>query len=120
MIRLDTLEIVKGAESSELEEFAAAELKRYLHMLFAHDVEISANLPEGKIPVVLIGNPETNPVIGELGLDEDWPQTSDQSIILKSLSVDDRPVWLVGGGSPAATLWAVYGLVERLDVLAQI
>ena len=116
MIELRALNIVKGQESPELEGFAAAELGRYLRILFGHDVGILGKLPKENIPLVLLGNPETNPVIGELGLDKDWPQTTDQGFILKSLSVDDRTIWLVGGGSPAATLWAVYGLIEKLGV----
>ena len=41
---------------------------------------------------------------------------SDQGVVLKHVNGGGRPLWLIGGGSPVATLWAVYELVERLGV----
>src|SRR5207247_2713062 len=41
---------------------------------------------------------------------------SGQGIVLKRTTVDGKPALVIGGGSPAATLWAVYELVERWGV----
>ncbi|HTL30670.1 MAG TPA: hypothetical protein VL282_15670, partial [Tepidisphaeraceae bacterium] len=60
----------------------------------------------------LIGNPETNPIIPKI----DFPKVSDQGIVLKSIELNGHPAIIVGGGSPRATLWAVYDLVERWGV----
>lgn len=116
MVELETIQIIRGTQISEVEEFAVKELQRYLRMLFSRELAVSNKIPDKKTPLILIGNPKTNPVLGNLDLATHWPQASDQGVVLKYVLSDNRPVWLVGGGSPAATLWAVYELIERLGV----
>src|SRR5205823_4651556 len=41
---------------------------------------------------------------------------SDQGIVLRRAEFQKRPALIVGGGSPRATLWAVYELAERWGV----
>jgi hypothetical protein len=41
---------------------------------------------------------------------------SPQALLLRRTEFRERPALVVGGGSPAATLWAVYELVERWGV----
>ena len=113
---LETAHIVVAPSSPDLERFAASELERYLMMLFGRNIPITDGVPDGEGPLVLIGSPATNPAMAELGVSHRWPSTSEQSIVLKDLAGHGRPVYLVGGGSPQATLWAVYELVERFGV----
>src|SRR5207244_2278313 len=60
----------------------------------------------------LVGSPLSNPLIGKA----EFPAVSDQGIVLKSARVNQRPALILGGGSPRATLWAVYAAVERWGV----
>ncbi len=113
---LATLEILIGADAPEVERFAANELRRYLQMLFGRDISITAGPAPADTPLALIGSPETNPAIAALGLESEWPELSDQGLVVKSLNAGGQPVWLIGGGAPPATLWAVYELVEQLGV----
>ena len=113
---LETAHITVGPRTPDLERFSADELDRYLRMLFGRSIPIRDRVPEGGTPLILMGSPATNPAMAELGVSHQWPSTSEQSIVLKDLSGQSRPMYLVGGGSPPATLWAVYELVERLGV----
>ena len=45
-----------------------------------------------------------------------WPRVTDQTIVLQSFQYDGHSGLIVGGGSPAATLWAVYELGYRYGV----
>jgi alpha-glucuronidase len=47
---------------------------------------------------------------------EVMPALSDQGFVLRTAEVNGHPGLLVIGGSPVATLWGVYELVERLGV----
>ena len=115
LTHLDRLQIVAGHEAPELEGLAALELQRYLRMLYGVTIPV-ASVPDAQTPLVLVGSPSTNPTYEGLGLAQQWPGASEQGIVLKRLNGGGRPVWLVGGGSPVATLWAVYEFVERMGV----
>ncbi|MGY8643118.1 MAG: hypothetical protein ACKVJU_18725 [Verrucomicrobiales bacterium] len=93
--------IVTGEKPEALEKHAAEELAGLLKTLFQAEAEISASVPEGAKNVILLGNAETNPAIPK----PEWPAViSDQGHVLKST----KDGLIVGGGSPVATLWAVY------------
>lgn len=91
-----------GRAAPELERFAAAELCRYLEPLFGILVQPTTGVPITARAIILIGKPPA-PV-------------SDQGIVFHRTEVQGRPALIVGGGSPRATLWAVYELVERWGV----
>ena len=116
MIEIDTFQIVIGQTASQLEQFAASELQRYIRMLFSHDVLIVDKRPVAKMPLVVMGNPSTNDAFAQFDLDHQWPRVSAQGIVRKRVVTNGQPVWMVGGGSPVATLWAVYDLVEQFGV----
>ena len=59
--------------------------------------------------IFLIGSPATNPLIAS------FPKVSDQGIVIRS-AAGSVPTVIVGGGSPKATLWAVYELAEHWGV----
>jgi hypothetical protein len=110
---MDNLRIVVGPEAPELERYAATELQRYLRMLFGATVPVTDDA-SGTAPLVLIGSPNTNPAIARDRLGHGWPSISAQGIVLKGTVA--QGTWAVGGGSPVATMWAAYELVERLGV----
>jgi len=65
---------------------------------------------------LLLGSPQTNPVVRTaLGADG-WPHITDQGIVLKHVKLDGKPGLVIGGGSTRACLWAVYELAERWGV----
>jgi hypothetical protein len=89
----------------DIERFAATELQRYLRLLHA-------DLPT----TFLVGSPKTNPAVRQALDDSGWPSVGEQTIVLKRATLDGKAVFVVGGGSPRATLWAVYELVQRWGV----
>ena len=111
---MDDLRIVVGPNAPALERFAASELQRYLRILFGPTVPVVEDAAGRPAHAVLIGSPQTNPAIASSGLARGWPSTSDQGIVLRGGAAEQT--WAVGGGSPVATMWAVYELVERLGV----
>lgn len=102
--------VVVGPQAPKLEQFAAKELKTQLQQLFDADVIVTDKTPATAEHLVLLGSPTTNPAMQKLA--GKWPKLSDQGHVLRSV---DRTL-LVGGGSPAATLWAVYELGHRFGM----
>jgi hypothetical protein len=100
--------VVVGENASELERFAASELCGYLDKLFGLNVQPTTKL-ESSAGVFLIGNATSNPFI------KTFPKVGDQGIVIERLE-GATPTLIVGGGSPRATMWAVYELAERWGV----
>lgn len=110
-----TLHIVTGPDAPKLERFAAEELAGQFQRLFQARTTITETVPAGSDPLVLLGSPQTNPAIAKT-LGTGWPKLSPQGHLLKSTTLGDRVALVVGGGSPVATLWAVYELDHRFGV----
>lgn len=108
----DTVAVVAGPGAPELDRFAASELCGYLETLFGLHVRPTTTIPADVTSVFLIGNPTTNPLISK----ETFPSVSDQGFVLRSVKSGQISRMIVGGGSPMATMWAVYDLVERWGV----
>ena len=108
--------ILVGPQPHELEQYAAHELAGYLEKLFHIATPPSTESKGNPTTLLLLGNPETNPVVAAALGPDAWPGESDQSIVLKRTNVNGTPALIVGGGSPAATLWAVYELAEYWGV----
>ena len=108
----ESVAVVTGTDAPELERFAARELCGYLEKLFDLQVQPSTAIPARTRNVFLIGSPETNPLIAK----NSFPEVSDQGFVLRTGQSRSRAELIVGGGSPRATLWAVYDLVERWGV----
>jgi len=105
-----------GPHPSDLESYAANELTGYLDKLFQIEVlPVSQRFAAADV-ILLVGTPATNPAIAQALGTETWPEVSDQGIVLKRARVDGKPALIIGGGSPVATMWAVYELVERWGV----
>ena len=107
--------VVVGPEAPKLERFAADELERQFRQLFDAEVTVAGRPPAGVDHLVLVGRPATNPAVAEAAGDR-WPKLSDQGHVLRSVKFGDRTALVVGGGSPVATLWAVYELGHHFGV----
>lgn len=112
-----SVRIVTGPDAPKLERFAAEELGTQLGRLFQATTTVTDTVPPGSDPVILLGSPKTNPAIAQT-IGTNWPKLSEQGHLLKSVKLGDRPALLVGGGSPVATLWAVYELDHQFGVRA--
>jgi len=105
-----------GSSAPELERFAATELCGYLDRLFGIQTRPSTSVPGNSQGLFLIGSPETNPTIKQAMARNPFPKVSDQGIVLQREQLLKHQALIVGGGSPRATLWAVYELAERWGV----
>lgn len=108
--------VVVGPNAGELERFAADQLCEYLDKLYKIKVRPGSEIPGFAEIILLVGSPETNPAIREAVATETWPKLSDQGLVLKRFKASGKEVLIIGGGSPRATLWAVYELVEGWGV----
>ncbi|MCL6505187.1 MAG: hypothetical protein K6T86_21135 [Pirellulales bacterium] len=105
--------IVVGPQSHELVRLAAHELASQLERLYRTEVQIADAIPADTRALVLVGSPQDNPAIAA-AMEGRWPQLSQQGLLLRS--IPEPPALVVGGGSPRATLWAVYELGRRLGI----
>ena len=110
------VDVVVGSTAPELERFAAQELCDYLAKLYGIRTHPSRHLTIGAEAVFLIGSPETNSAVRQALGESGFGEVTDQGLVLKRTQWKERPALVVGGGSPRATLWAVYDLVERWGV----
>ena len=107
-VAAESVHIVIDDQAPALEKFAAQELKTIITRLSAAEVTISARQPSPVTSrVIFLGSPQTNPAIRQQ-FKKNWPRLSDQGIVIRTLA--NQKGTLVGGGSPRATLWAVYEL----------
>ncbi|MBI1916776.1 MAG: hypothetical protein HYS12_18880 [Planctomycetes bacterium] len=109
------IDVVIGPDAPRLERFAARELTDQLRKLFDARVQVSEKVPTSAEHLILLGSPATNPAVKEIAGDR-WPKLTDQGHLLRSVSQGDRRALLVGGGSPVATLWAVYELGHHFGI----
>ena len=103
--------VIVGESATELERYAAEELCGYLETLFGVVCRPTTDPPEEAGCLFLVGTAETNPAGAGV-----FPELSDQGILLRRTEYRGIPELIVGGGSPRATLWAVYELAERWGV----
>jgi hypothetical protein len=108
--------VVMGTTAPELERFAASELCHYLEKLFGIRTEPTTKLSNSTKMFILLGTPETNGALKQITAKQTFPKLTDQGIVLRRTEFVKRPTLIVGGGSPRATLWAVYELAERWGV----
>jgi hypothetical protein len=114
------LAVVVGADAPQLERYAADELAGQFRKLFPQlELSVTSEVPTDAKQIILVGSPSTNAAVGG-NISSAWPKLTDQGILLHSVKKDPadakRQVLVVGGGSPVATLWAVYELGHRLGI----
>ncbi len=101
--------VIIGQNAPELDKFAASELCEYLDKLFGIKVVPSTTYDPSAKAIFLVGNSDSNSLI------KDFPKVSDQGVVIRRVK-GTTPTLVVGGGSPRATMWAVYELAERWGV----
>lgn len=102
----EKVDVVVGADAPALEQFAARELAEIMKRVLGCDANVVNTFTTDATQRVVVGSSKTLPA----GLQR-LPALSAlkaQSQLIESVRINDRPVWLVAGGSPQATLWAVY------------
>src|SRR5262249_23297328 len=107
--------LVVGGNAPKLELFAADELTAQWKQLFSAEVSRARAIPAGKKYVVVLGSPATNPAFAAV-MEGKWPQPSDQAHIVKTVQHQGNDLLVIGGGSPVATLWAVYETGYRFGI----
>ena len=115
-------EIVVGASAGEGAKYAAIELQKYLHALSGADIGIT---PDGQSTSqssqqtwILIGGPDQNRLVKQAvdaGL-TGFPGLKSDGFVLKTYHLGQRPVVVAGGNDDAATMYAVFELVNQLGV----
>jgi hypothetical protein len=110
------LAVILGPRADERERHAAEQLCEYLDKLFGIKVRPTTGLPRSADVGLLLGSPATNPAVARALGTAGWPRVSDQGLVLKRAHLDGKPVFVIGGGSPRATMWAVFELVEQWGV----
>lgn len=107
--------VIVGRSAGPLELHAASELRKYLRSLYGLDAPLENSIDPGYDGYLIVGDPSSNPATGA-ALKGFWPKLSDQGIVLKRVNLQGKPGLVLGGGSPVATLWAVYDFVQRAGV----
>ena len=107
--------VVVGKNAPEIEQYAAAQLADYLQKLYGIQAQPGSSIPASSQVLFLVGTPATNTLVKHAA-GKAFPNVSEQGIVLKGVRFRNRPSLIVAGGSPRATLWAVYELVERWGV----
>ena len=108
------VDVVVGTDAPELERFAARELTGQFQQLFDADVTIADKVPSEAAHLILLGSPATNPAVKSVM--RGWPKLSNQGHALRSIQMGERRALIVVGGTPVATLWAVYELGHRFGI----
>ena len=103
--------VVVGTHAPDLERYASNQLCHYLDKLYNIQVQTTTEPTQSAEIYLLVGSPITNPTVAHTV--KNWPQVSDQAIILKRAKFNDKPALVIGGGSPRATMWAMYEMVQR-------
>lgn len=112
------VDIVIGEKAPALERLAAEELSNQLKRVYEADVKIGSTAPLDAPHVILVGSPNTNANMKPFA--NSWPsgdkKLTDQGHLLRSVTHNNKPALLIGGGSPVATYWAVAEYGHRLGI----
>ncbi|HEV2378375.1 MAG TPA: alpha-glucuronidase family glycosyl hydrolase [Terriglobia bacterium] len=112
--------IVLGEAAGQGAKFAAAELQKDLQALSGAEFQIVTEGPSAVThqALILIGGPEQNHLVKRaLGSGSSpFSNLKADGFVLKTSRLDKRPVVIAGGNDDAATMYAVFELLERLGV----
>ncbi len=108
--------VVTGPAADELEVYAANELCRYLQSIYGINTHPVTGIEANAKIAFFIGNPKSNPAVNDVSGITGWPDVSEQGIVLKRGVIDGTTIFILGGGSARATLWAVYDFIKHLGV----
>ena len=108
--------VIVSENAPELERFAAEQLCDYLEKLFGVQTRPTSAVFAKAEVLFLVGNLGADIAVQGTVEEGTFPPISEQGFILRRVQCQGRPSLVVRGGSPRATLWAVYELVERWGV----
>jgi hypothetical protein len=112
-----TVCIITGKDPARLVDLAAQELKIYLLRLFGISAEIKTGTAQAGTDeniLFILAPPEKLHGSYRSRWTGEMPILSDQGFLIKQVS--GKTAWLIGG-SPVATLWAVYELAENWGIV---
>lgn len=116
------VEIVIGEKAPALERLAADELSNQLKRVYEADVKINSTVSADAPHVIFVGSPDTN--AGMKPFAAQWPsgdkKLTDQGHLLRSVTHNNKPALLIGGGSPVATYWAVAEFGHHLGIRSML
>jgi len=103
-----SLSILTGKKATIVEKFAASELQKYLKKITGVDVPIVEQDESGTSPVILLGQPKTNPAVQSFAgsILKDLPE---DSLLIKT--ANDKLI-LTGKGEQGV-LYSVYTFLEK-------
>jgi hypothetical protein len=110
----ESVETVLAETAKPLEQYAANELQRYVKRLFGASAKVVPERTDQAECAFLLGTPNHNPAA--VSGSQAFPQLSDQGFVLRTITFKSKPAVAIVGGSPVATMWGVYELVERYGV----
>jgi len=115
--------IVIAPDASEFARWLAGELAGHLKKLSGAELPIvtADKLPAGK-PLVVLGGPQANPLAAAAEQTQlaRFAGLKPDGFVLKRIDLGGVPVLLAGGNDEAATMYAVYELLERLGIVFQL
>ncbi len=105
--------VIVSENAPDLERFAAEQLCDYLEKLFEIQTRPTSSLSGEAETLFFVGSLDTNVAVESATQADVLPPVSEQGFILCRVQCQGCPSLVVRGGSPRATLWAVYELIER-------
>ncbi len=109
-------EILIGAKASELEQYAAKELQRYLYQISGTLLKIRSGQQEIGKPSFVIGTAESNPILQKLVLAKTLlvspSDPGPQGYALKKIVWNGNAAIAIAGSDEVGCLYGVYGLLS--------
>jgi hypothetical protein len=116
------VDVVIGDKAPALETLAAEELASQLKRVYNANVTIGSTPPANAEHIIFVGSPHSNANMTPFA--DSWPsgdkQLSDQGHLLRSVTHNNKPALLIGGGSPVATYWAVAEYGHHLGIRSML
>ncbi len=114
--------IVVGEKPTAMDEYAASELARYLHILSGADVAVIKESDLASRPtqeaLIVLGGADTGKTAHDaaVALHINLTGLKQDGFLIKTGRFHNRPVVVVAGNDSASTMYGVYELVARLGV----